>query len=150
MFNSIKFYEDLQKKKAVDDPCVRQNDPACWQCLSDEQRDTINEWYMERLIDRARKKGEEKDATIWAGVIGVSPFAFFLAMCYSQTFPELFLGCAAALAVHAFIFIIFSHAYQAAKRTQSLPMSKFGSFCFHLAAFGASFFVTYCVFSLVI
>lgn len=150
MFNPIKFYEDLQKKKAVDDPRVRQNDPVCWQCLSDEQRDTINEWYMELLIGREHKNSEEDTASSWAGIIGVSPFAFFQAMRYSHTFLELLLNCAAALAAYAFIFILFSHAYRAVKQIRPLPMSKLGSFGFHLAAFGASFFITYCVFSLVI
>jgi hypothetical protein len=65
--------EDAKERKAVDDPSCRSFDPECWKCLSDEQRDIINEWYYDRLIEdkmRADEDQEKKENnTLWVQFI---------------------------------------------------------------------------------
>lgn len=150
MFDMIKSLEDSKKKKAVDDPRVRHGDPKCWECLSDEQRDVINTWYMDRLIDREHEKDEEDGATIWAGIIGVSPFAFFQAIShcikYDKPFWALLLGCVAALVIYGFIYTLATYFYREARK-MSGPETRLGSFFFHAFALLISFFLTFCFFS---
>ena len=60
MINPYDTLEDAKKRKAVDNPKCRIHDPDCWECLSDEQRDIINEWYFDRLI-KDKKEAEKEN-----------------------------------------------------------------------------------------
>lgn len=60
MINPYDTLEAAKERKAVDDPKCRVFDPDCWKCLSDEQRDIINEWYFDRLI-KDKKEAEKEN-----------------------------------------------------------------------------------------
>lgn len=147
MFNLIKHYENRQRKKAIDDPSVRQGDPAPWKCLSDEQRDTINEWYMEHLIDCARRdeagETEQSSSNIWAAVIGLIPLAFFHAAQHSMNLPivNFFLHFVVTLAAFLITFVFFSDVYRSVRRSK-LSMDRFEYVWFHLVAVFSALFVT--------
>lgn len=81
---STKKLTDCNYEKAVDNPKVRWKDPACWSCLSDEQRDIINEWYMDRLVeDKEFKKSKEKhECNI--RLLGIIPSAVLCTYLYGK------------------------------------------------------------------
>ena len=80
MDNIIEILSDSARKKAVDNPKARLGDPKCWDCLTDEQRDTINEWYINQLIEDIKKDNskENRDASIgWLSMVPVSVFSAY-------------------------------------------------------------------------
>lgn len=153
MPNIRKIYNDLLKQKAVEDPNVRRGDPACWKCLSDEQRDVINEWYFQLLLEKEQEQQAEATRNTWAAIIGLSPLAFFYAIShctkYDKPFWELLLSCVAALVVYGFIYTLFSYFYLETRKILH-PVTRIGSFFFHTLALLISFFVTFCAFARVI
>lgn len=54
-------------KMAVNNPDVRRNDPEEWACLSDEQRDIIQQWYMDELKRQLKneKRAKEQEESKW-------------------------------------------------------------------------------------
>lgn len=72
-----RFLQECLEKKSVDNPAIRSQDPTCWSCLSDEQRDIIHEWYISRIIekDKERKQTERKETI--ANCLSLIPFAVF-------------------------------------------------------------------------
>lgn len=147
MFSLIKQYENHQKKKAIDDPRVRQGDPAAWKCLSDEQRDTINEWYMECLIEYARRdeegESEQSSSNFWAAIIGLIPLSLFHTAQHSlnQPITEFLLRFIVTLTAFSVTFILFSDVYRSARRSK-LSMDRFEYVWFHLVAVFFTLFVT--------
>ena len=79
MDNIIEILSDSARKKAVDNPKVRLGDPKCWDCLTDEQRDIINEWYINQLIDREKENASENRWTYiaWLSMLPVSVFSAY-------------------------------------------------------------------------
>ena len=80
----IEILSDSARKKAVDNPKARLGDPKCWDCLTDEQRDTINEWYINLLIDREINREKEEKARgnretyiAWLSMLPVSVFSAY-------------------------------------------------------------------------
>lgn len=140
------YYEALKQEKAVDDPHIRRKDPGCWECLSDEQRDTINEWYMDILIDneRNREAAEEAAQSPWPAIIGLIPLAFFYTAAgyVSRPIPKFLFAFITKLAVFYVVFLLFSSAYSFAKKRKPLDMDRFESFWFHLLAVVSALAVT--------
>ena len=90
--------EEAKKEKATKNPKVRYKDPDCWKCLSDEQRDVINEWYFGRLIEERKKSKSNKDNSkkkkteeIIDIFIFALPISWILA-CYDGAWDEFLAG----------------------------------------------------------
>lgn len=150
MNSPCSIYQDIKKEKAVDDPRVRQKDPACWKCLSDEQRDTINEWYMDQLIGQQRQR--ETEARIahspWPAILGLIPLAFSHAAKggLDLSISEFLLNFLVAQLIFSAVFLLFAGTYQAArKKTPSMSTPEY--IWFHLTAVAAALFATMLVLS---
>lgn len=146
MNSPCSIYEDTKKEKAANDPRVRQKDPTCWKCLSDEQRDTINEWYMDQLIDQQRQR-EESDRVAhspWPAILGLIPLAFSHAAKggLDLSIPELLLNFIVSLVAFSAIFFLFASVYQSARKRKPPTMDKLNYVWFHLTAIVATLFVT--------
>lgn len=144
MFDSIKHFEDAKKEKAVDDPSVRWRDPACWKCLSDEQRDTINEWHLQLLLEQEQERQAETAKNTWAAILGLIPLAFLYAAkdSLALSIPKFLLNFVVALVVFSVIFFLFAGAYLSARKAKPLTMDKFDYVWFHLTTVVAALFVT--------
>lgn len=110
----IEILSDSARKKAVDNPKVRLGDPKCWDCLTDEQRDTINEWYINQLIDREKEeKASENRATYiaWLSMLPVSVFSAYR-QCNKNDTALHFLSCLlASLFWYSFMcYLVWSFA----------------------------------------
>ena len=79
MDNIIEILSDSARKKAVDNPKVRLGDPKCWDCLTDEQRDIINEWYINQLIDREKKENASENRWTYIAWLSMLPVSVFSA-----------------------------------------------------------------------
>lgn len=107
MDNIIETLSDSARKKAVDNPKVRLGDPKCWDCLTDEQRDTINEWYINQLIDREKKENASENRWTYIAWLSMLPVSVFSAYRQCGGYNELprFLSCfLASLFWHSIIF----------------------------------------------
>ena len=103
-----RFWDEEKKKKAVDDPKVRWKDPACWKCLSDEQRDVIHEWYIDRILEEKEEKEKHQGRLEYAGFFGLIPFAVAYGFHASKSVWGMVLNALCAWAVYMFIFFLFS------------------------------------------
>ena len=87
----------------------RWKDPAAWECLSDEQRDIINEWYESICDDNRAEKNSIRSWSWSSSYIALIPFAAIFG--YELNERELdwyfLLSVAVAWFVYAFVFTIF-------------------------------------------
>lgn len=109
MDNIIETLSDSARKKAVDNPKVRLGDPKCWDCLTDEQRDIINEWHINQLIEDIKKDNskENRDASI--GLLSMVPVSVFSAyrQCNKNDTALHFLSCLlASLFWYSFMYYL--------------------------------------------
>lgn len=141
MRSSYKIFENPKQKEAVEDPSVRWKDPDCWLYLSDEQRDVINQWYMDLLIEQEEAKQAAQG--FWPVIIGLIPFAIFHVLKPDASLLEFLFEFLAALFIYSFVFFLFASAYRWARDTKPRTMSKFEPFWFHLVAVGFSILVSY-------
>lgn len=72
------------RKKSVDDPNVRNEDPECWKCLSNEQRDIINEWYCDDCERNEKWAKKEQDQATSANQFAMIPLAAWTAYVWLQ------------------------------------------------------------------
>ena len=135
--------------KAVNNPRVRLGDPACWKCLSDEQRDIINEWYMRQIFNRMseqkKKEEEEERLNSEAAVFAISPFAFYAALKYGM--DSIFKFFSTFFSVYLFYFFIaslFFYGYQHFMRLKDFS-GKLDLWIFRITALIISFFITFTV-----
>jgi hypothetical protein len=102
------FYEKRKAAKAVDDPNIRKGDPACWSCLTDEQRDTICEWYCDTQLYDLEKQEKKSNVISISSILALVPFA--VAYAYHAT-GKFFVNFIAAWFVHWFVFTLFHEIY---------------------------------------
>ena len=128
---------------------MRLKDPTCWQCLSDEQRDIINEWYIDRVLEReekTEKKNKEKDdIASEAAVFAISPFAFYYAFQYGMdSIFQFFLNFFSAYLFYFFIASLFFSGYQHFMQVKDFS-GKLELWIFRITALIISFFITFTV-----
>lgn len=102
------FYEKRKTTKAVENPDIRKGDPACWSCLTDEQRDTICEWYCDMQLHGLEKDEKKSNVISVSSILALVPFAVAYAYHASGNF---LLNFIAAWFVHWFVFTLFHEAY---------------------------------------
>lgn len=93
----------------------RWGDPKAWECLNDEQRDIIDEWYKELLKNDRKPAEREKRCRIDAGYFALIPFAVgyahkFLGNTWLSMLEYVFQIVCAWL-VYSIVFHIFSDFY---------------------------------------
>lgn len=103
------FYEKRKAAKAVDDPNIRKGDPACWSCLTDEQRDTICEWYCDTQLYDLEKQ-EKKDTTVSvSSYLALIPIAVGTAYHFTESFFGSFIS---AWVIDSIVFTLFNESYK--------------------------------------
>lgn len=107
------FVEHFGGQKAVDNPLVRDKDPKCWECLSDEQRDTIHAWYLELMDKNEKENGKQANAITNSFYFAMIPFAVYYACSLPKeaSFLNVALTFIAAMIIFCFILFLFSNAY---------------------------------------
>lgn len=93
----------------------RWGDPKAWECLNDEQRDIIDEWYKQVSESDKKPKEQEKRCRTHSYYFALIPFAVgyahqFLGNTWLSTL-EFIVQIAAAWLVYSIIFHIFSDFY---------------------------------------
>ena len=147
MFDEKKFLRESLTKKCSDNPKIRNGDPDCWNCLSDEQRDIIHEWYINTQL-RELEKSERKDKLQEsAGFFALTPIAFAYALLKHPQLGWHFLCEAFSL------WLIFAFSYYVAFESYSFffardDISKIGKIILNIIAVFISFFVIFTVLSL--
>ena len=104
--------KDMKARRAVENPKVRNSDPECWKCLSDEQRDMINEWYVDRLLEKDTLAEKDLNNHSNAGYFALTPFAFAWALLETSKLSAwLLVYSAGAWVILSLIYYIVSSAY---------------------------------------
>lgn len=139
--------KDMKARRAVENPKVRNSDPECWKCLSDEQRDVINEWYVDRLLEEETLAEKDLNNHSNAGYFALTPFAFAWALLEtSELSAWLFIYSAGAWVILSFIYYIVSSAYISFSHTNPWQ-TKLGAVFFHAIFSVIIFFVVYIFFT---
>lgn len=132
---------NYQNKRATDDPSIRRYDPSCWECLSDEQRDVIHEWYNKLNAEKQEAEKKKINRVLYSSYFALIPFAVAHAFKWSDgelTWNFLFTAICAWI-IYALIFGIFSQAFQSAN-SEGFPSKP--RLIFHILV---AVFVTLCV-----
>ena len=139
--------KDMKARRAVGNPKVRNSDPECWKCLSDEQRDMINEWYIDRLLEKEDLVEKDLNKHSNAGYFALTPFAFTWALFRnSELSIWLFVYSAGAWVILSLIYYIVSSAYISFSHTNPWQ-TKLGAVFFHAIFSVIIFFVVYIFFT---
>lgn len=103
------FLEKRKAAKAVDDPNIRKGDPACWSCLTDEQRDTICEWYCDMQLYDLEKQEKKDNAVSVSSYFALIPIAVGTAYHSAGSFLGSFI---AAWVIDSIVFTLFNESYK--------------------------------------
>ena len=103
----------------------RWKDPYAWDCLTDEQRDIINEWYSSAYSREEERAKKEITNHRNASFFGIIPFAVHYAYKWAggALNLEFLWQLICALIVYSIIFFLFYEGYLAANCE---PPSKLG------------------------
>lgn len=116
------FLNNYKNKRATEDPSIRRYDPSCWECLSDEQRDIIHEWYSQVITKKQRESENNTNRIIFSSYFALIPFAIAHAFKWSDgefTWGFVFEAVCTWI-LYAFVFGVFSKAFQYAN-PETLP-----------------------------
>lgn len=143
--DEYKILEDTKKEKSVEDSKIRWKDPECWKCLTNEQRDIINEWYLECEIESQKSTDRKLEVASNAGFFALAPISFALALLGQKTLNLRFLFSSFST------FIILALVYYISTRSYTYffvqKSSGITSVLKHFIAIFLSFFVIYIVLS---
>lgn len=132
------------EEKAVNNPKVRWGDPACWKCLTDEQRDVIYEWYTDRIREENEQAEKEYNLLESAGFFALIPFAVAYGFHSSESALGMILNALCAWLVYSVIFLLFSHGFVSWNKGKE----KISPFLLVVQILVAAF-ATYCVLNIV-
>ena len=104
-----RFYEERKKEKSVENPKIRSGDPACWDCLSNEQRDVICEWYYDMKLEEIEKEEKLENRFSFTSILALVPFAVSYAYHAPGNWVSNFVG---SWFIHSFVFWLFNSGYQ--------------------------------------
>ena len=139
-----RIFMDAMQEKAVEG-APRYKDPSAWSCLSDQQRDTICEWYYKRCIEEHQKNKRRESKRQNAMFFAVSPFAFAYGLQHYPFGFRMLLNAAAAFIFYAFVAYLFSEAYDFMDEGTTTVGRIFAA----IRSAAISFFVTFCALSAV-
>ena len=145
---TYKIYEETMNKKAVDNPSVRRGDPAAWNCLTDEQRDVICEWYYKGRIEREKQEIQQETFNTYAALFALTPFAFAYALTRFPLGWRMLLESTCALIIYWIVFYIFEFGYKSFLKSEYVPgfgekPSKINLWFKNIVALLISFLATY-------
>lgn len=86
-------------------------DPKAWDCLDDEQREIIRDWYKWICDEKEVKQKKKERAKEFASYYALTPFVFAYALQRISSFWEFLVNLISALIVYSLIFYIFNYAY---------------------------------------
>lgn len=134
------------REKATKDPTIRWKDPKAWRCLSDEQRDIIDEWYADVSSLAEEEKGSAINLRDSAAVFAITPFACAYGLMNNPFGWRMLVDIVCAFLVYALIFCAFRGIY--CMIAEQRGTDKMGVIV-HVIAIFCSFLITALVLSLV-
>lgn len=87
----------------------RWKDPYAWDCLTDEQREVINQWYEYIVEDRRKSEKNREDVVFYASMMALIPFAVLWTYTHSLDagWIDIILGFLIAWCIICFVFFGF-------------------------------------------
>ena len=98
-------------KKSTENTKSRWQDPEAWNCLDDEQRKIIDNWYRDIRKEHDEEHKNTKKLNSSASMFALTPFVFAYALRYTSSLGAFLMNLISAFLVYNFIFYIFSEAY---------------------------------------
>ena len=141
--------EEAKKEKSVENPKIRWKDPACWKCLSNEQRDIICEWYYDFLIKDEKEQRRKNNLTYNAGYFALMPLAFSYALPrYEDLSISFIVESVSAWIIFSIVYYLFSSGFENLFKNseEKTPVEKA---IFIVLYVFLSYFIPACCFSVV-
>lgn len=90
----------------------RYGDPDAWKCLSDEQRDIIDDWFQEISETNRKEKNNIAEMSWTHSCLSILPIAVFRAYQTANGVMDVnfFLSVASTWVVYLFVFVLFRTA----------------------------------------
>lgn len=86
-------------------------DPKAWECLDDEQREIIHNWYKWICDEKEKKQKRMERTKVFASYYALTPFIFAYALQRISSLWEFLVNLVSAFVVYSLIFYIFNYAY---------------------------------------
>lgn len=123
---------------------MRWKDPKCWECLSNEQRDIIHEWYINRVLDEKEQAESEQRRLNNAEFFALIPFSVAYGFHASGSVLGMVLNALCAWVIYVLIFFIFSEGFLSWNKSKE----KISPFLLIVQILVAAF-ATYCVLNII-
>lgn len=115
------YLKEFNVRETVNDnPRVRWKDPTAWKCLTDEQRDIINDWWIDTLYEEDKREKRLEKLHNHSSYFALIPFIVFYWMKNAnaatvitfQTVLDLLLNLFLTAIGYIVIFVLFKDTYE--------------------------------------